>query len=335
LGKDKSAHDKVKIVDVARAAGVSPMTVSRVLNGRGGAGAETTQRVLTIARELNYSPNPFARGLRSDKSGTVGLLVPDITNPFFPEIIRGAESAADKAGYNLLLCNVIEDSEREGRLIKMLLQHRVDGVIVCSPRLPNPALHAALKEHRAVVLINRSAPSETAGTVITDYAAGATKAVEHLVSRGRRRIAVIAGPRNSFGGKRRLDGIASSMDKAGLASVGTVYCPPGIEGGREATAELLRHAPGLDAIICYNDLIAIGAVDVCRGAGLDIPGRVALVGFDDIPVAALVSPALTTIRVEKHDLGELAMRLLLDRIGNKFQKHSIVVDPELIVRETT
>lgn len=124
LNRPKEPESKITIADVARAAGVSPMTVSRVLNGQGGASAETTQRILLAANELNYRPNPFARGLRSDRSKTIGLLVPDITNPFFPEVIRGAEDAASAAGYNLLLSNVVENSKREEELIEALLRHR-------------------------------------------------------------------------------------------------------------------------------------------------------------------------------------------------------------------
>ncbi|OWV78724.1 transcriptional regulator [Rhizobium sp. N122] len=310
------------------------MTVSRVLNGRGGASAETSQRILATANELNYRPNPFARGLRSDRSKTIGLLVPDITNPFFPEVIRGAEDAASAAGYNLLLSNVVENSKREEELIEALLRHRVDGIIVCSARLPDAALHKALAPHRAVVLINREAPNEIAGTIVTDYETGASRAIDHLVERGRRKIAIIAGPRSSFGGKSRLVGFRKTLTAHGLKAHGIVYCDPTAAGG-QAAAQLLAETSDIDALICYNDLNAIGAMKACRAAGISIPGQIALIGFDDIPAAELLSPALTTLRVQKREMGEEAVRLLLSRIATKNRQHGIVIVPELIVRETT
>jgi LacI family transcriptional regulator len=335
LSPPRRTDSKTTIADVAQAAGVSPMTVSRVLNGAGGASAETSARVLSAASSLNYRPNPFARGLRSDRSKTIGLLIPDITNPFFPEIIRGAEDAATAAGYNLLISNVVESSEREGELIDALSRQRVDGIIVCSARLPGTALASALAAHRAAVLINRDAKPEVAGTVVTDYEKGASYAIDHLVQRGRRRIAVVAGPRSSFGGKSRLVGIRQTLAAHGLSTHGVVYCDPTAGGGEQATEQLLREVPDLDALVCYNDLNAIGAMKACRAAGLEIPGRVALIGFDDIPMAELLAPPLTTLRVQKREMGEAAVGLLLDRMATKNWQHGIVIVPELIVRETT
>ncbi|TDW28296.1 LacI family transcriptional regulator [Rhizobium azibense] len=335
LTRQKDFESKTTIADVARAAGVSPMTVSRVLNGHGGASAETSERVVSAASALNYRPNPFARGLRSDRSRTIGFLVPDITNPFFPEIIRGAEDAANAAGYNLLLSNVVESSKREAELIDAFLLHRVDGIIVCSARLPDAALHKALSPHRAAVLINREAPKDVAGTIMTDYEHGASQAINHLVARGRRKIAIIAGPRNSYGGKCRLIGIGKTLAEHGLQAPEPIYCDPTVAGGRIAAEELLAAKSGFDALVCYNDLNAIGAMKACRAAGITVPQQMALVGFDDIPIAELMSPALTTLRVHKREMGEAAVRLLLSRIVTKNKQHGVVIEPELMVRETT
>lgn len=335
MSRTTDFESKITIAEVARAAGVSPMTVSRVLNGRGGASAETSERVLSAANQLNYRPNPFARGLRSDRSKTIGFLVPDITNPFFPEIIRGAEDAANAAGYNLLLSNVVENSKREAELIDAFLIHRVDGIIVCSPRLPDSALHKALAPHRAAVLINREAPKDVAGTIMTDYEYGASQAINHLMERGRRNIAIIAGPRNSYGGKCRLLGIGKTLAEHGMKAPEPVYCDPTVAGGRAAAERLLAATPGLDALVCYNDLNAIGAMQACRAAGIAVPHEMALVGFDDIPIAELMSPALTTLRVHKREMGEAAVRLLLSRMITKNKQHGVVIEPELMVRETT
>lgn len=335
LSGEAKRNGRVTIGDVARAAGVSSMTVSRVLNGRGGASAETSERIVSVARELNYHPNPFARGLRSDRSKTIGLIVPDITNPFFPEIIRGAEMVANEAGYNLFLCNVVESAEREAELIDTLSHHRVDGIVVCSARLPDSALHGALRAHRAAVLINREAPSSVAGTVMTNYQSGAAQAVEHLLARGRRHIAVIAGPHQSFGGRHRLVGIRKTLATQGLEALSIVHCEPTVAGGRKVAELLFEELPEIDALVCYNDLNAIGAMEICRERAIRIPQQVALVGFDDIPIAAMLSPALTTLRVHKREMGDVAMRLLLDRIAGRNRQHSIVVEPELVVRETS
>ncbi|MGO4170847.1 LacI family DNA-binding transcriptional regulator [Bosea sp. TAF32] len=323
------------ITDVATAAGVSPMTVSRVLNGRGGAGEDTRQRVLQAAQALNYRPNAFAQSLKSDRSHTVGIVVPDIVNPFFPEIIRGAELVARPAGYTLLSCNVIEDPEREEEVLGTLLDKRVDGVIICSARLDDERLLRAVAQHRAAVLINRSVAKRHAGTIEVDYRSGVEAAVTQLVAQGRRRFGFAAGLASSHGGRKRREGIEAALARHGLSLAFDLPCSPDLQGGADIAARLLPDAARVDAMICYNDLIALGLMKPLEQAGIRVPDDIAIVGCDDIPAASLVSPALTTLRIAKQDLGEMAMRMLLDRIAGRNAQQGIVIEPDLIWRATT
>jgi LacI family transcriptional regulator len=326
---------KAKLADVAIAAGVSPMTVSRVLNGRGGASLETCDRIRKIADEMQYRPNAMARGLKSDKSGMVGVVVPDIANPFFPEIIRGIESVAMTHGYNLLLCNVVEDADREISLVRALENQRVDGLIWCSARLPEKLLVKALQSFKAAVLVNRSVEPQIAGSITIDYRAGAADALRHLWKIGRRRIGVIAGPATSRGAAERLEGLRTVFAELGTAAVATRHCMPDVGGGAIASQELLTTTEGIDGLICYNDLNAVGALQTCEMLGIGVPTELSIVGFDGIPLAELVRPQLSTLHVDKYSIGQLGMRMLLDRMEGKFVQHSIVVRPQLIVRNST
>ncbi|WP_281412799.1 LacI family DNA-binding transcriptional regulator [Rhizobium sp. P38BS-XIX] len=326
---------KTKLSDVARAAGVSPMTVSRVLNGRGGASPDTCERIRQIADELNYRPNALARGLKSDKSRIVGVLVPDISNPFFPEIIRGIESVAMQNGYNLLLCNVDESAKREIDLMQILESQRVDGIVWCSARLPEQPLIKALQAYKAAVLVNRSVAPAIAGSIMIDYRTGAADAARHLWQTDRRRIAILAGPTTSRGAAERLEGVKTAFEALGAEPVAVVHCNPDVAGGAAASKGILTSSPDIDGIICYNDLNAVGALQTCEELGLSVPHDVSIIGFDGISLGELVRPKLSTLHVDKYSIGQLSMRMLLDRIDGKFIQHSIVIRPELTLRGST
>jgi len=331
----KSTPRSPTITDVAAAAGVSPMTVSRVLNGRAGAGEDTRLRVMEAAQALNYRPNAFAQSLKSDRSNTVGIVVPDIVNPFFPEIIRGAELVARPAGYTLLSCNVVEDPEREEEVLGTLLDKRVDGIIICSARLDDERLMRAIEPHRAVVLINRQAAKRFAGTIEIDYRAGVEAAVSQLIAQGRRRFVFAAGPAYSHGGRKRREGLEAALSRHGLSLVLDIACTPDLQGGTDVAEKLVPLAAEIDAVICYNDLIALGLMKRLEVASVAVPDHVAIVGCDDIPAASLVTPSLTTLRIAKQDLGEMAMRMLLDRIAGRNAQQGIVIEPDLMLRATT
>lgn len=323
--------------DVAREAGVSVMTVSRVLNQQPGVSDERRRQVRAVIRKLGYRRNSLARGLKAERSHTLGLVVPDITNPYFPEIVRGAEDVALEAGYGVFLSNAVEDQRREAASLRMLDERRVDGVIVVSPRLPEKRLYALLRAHRAAVVVNRAAPPEIAGAVRLDHASGVRDAIDHLLSLGRRRIGVLAGPDSSVAARERREGILATLTARGvpLPPERVVRTAPHIEQGAEATRRLLEAADGLDALLCYNDLVAAGALLACADAGLRVPQDMAVVGFDDIPFARMFTPPLTTLHVPKYDLGVNAMRILLDRIAGRNVRAEVVLRPTLVVRGST
>ena len=331
----ESAH-RITIADVAREAGVSRQTVSRVLNGKGEIRASTRESVTHVIERLGYSPSGIARSLATNKTLTVGLVVPDITNPFFPEIARGVEDVARERGYEMFLCNSVEDPEREDDVLRALQDKRVDGTIICSSRLSDERLFSRLRQQRAAVLVNRHAPPELAGTVRVDDAEGTFQAVDHLLAGGRSAIGFLCGPPTSRSGIERVRGFKSALSAAGTGFDETLMrpCPPDPKGGYEAALALLSERPEIDGLVCYNDLVAVGALRACAGLGSRVPDDVAIVGCDDIMVARLLSPALTTLRVPKYDIGATAARMLLDRINGRGGKDEVLLQPELIVRES-
>ena len=329
------AH-RITIADVAREAGVSRQTVSRVLNGKGEIRASTRESVMRVIERLGYSPSGIARSLATNKTLTVGLVVPDITNPFFPEIARGVEDVARERGYEMFLCNSVEDPDREDDVLRALEDKRVDGTIICSSRLPDERLFPRLRQQRAAVLVNRLAPPDLAGTVRVDDAEGALRAVNHLLDSGRSVIGFLSGPPTSHSGRERAQGFKTALSAAGDGLDGTLVrpCSPNPEGGYEGAFELLSERTDLDGLVCYNDLVAVGALRACAESGLRVPIDVAVVGCDDIMVASLLSPALTTLRVPKYEIGASAARMLLDRIGGKRGENEVLLQPELVVRES-
>jgi LacI family transcriptional regulator len=325
---------KVTIADVAKSAGVSAMTVSRVLNNKGEISPATRERVQAAIDRLGYRPSAIARSLATQRSRTLGLMVPDITNPFFPEIVRGAEDAAWRSGYTMIFCNTVEDLEREAATLQRLEDNRVDGVILCSARLPDEALVPLIKRHSAVVLVNRDVPSELAGTVQIDDGYGTMRAVHHLMASGRRIVGLLAGPPYSHSGKKRLQGFLDAHETIGNVVAKSLIepCSPDEAGGVQATKALIARHPNLDGLICYNDLVAIGALQACGELGTSVPDDIAIVGCDDIRLASLVTPALSTLRVDKYALGTQAVTLLLEQLEQHKSNQRVTLKPELVIR---
>jgi len=327
--------DRVTMADVAREAGVSVMTVSRVMNNKDQVRPATCQRVLDVVERLGYRPSGIARGLATQRTGTLGLVVLDVANPFFADVARGAEERAYAEGYNVFLCNTDEDPQREMAVLGSLEEKRVDGLVLCSSRLGESELRAALVRYPAVVLVNRRLGGDGAGAVLVDDEAGARMATRHLLQAGHRAVGFLAGPRTSYSGRERAKGYRTALSDAGLSfnPVWMCHCSPVVEGGHEAARQLLIAHPELTALFCYNDLVAVGALQACAELGRRVPDDVAVVGFDDILLAALVTPPLTTCRVPRYELGAQAMQLLLDRIDGGLDKcEEVVLRPELIVR---
>lgn len=324
--------NRITIADVAREAGVSRQTVSRVLNDKMEISASTRESVMRVIEHLSYSPSGVARSLATNRTLTVGLVVPDITNPFFPEITRGVEDVAREHGYEMFLCNSVEDAGREERVLQALEDKRVDGTIICSSRLPQERLFPRLRQQRAAVLVNRPVPSELAGTVRVEDADGIVQAVDHLLKSGRSVIGFLCGPPNSHSAGERAMGFERALPAGDRDLMRP--CPPNPEGGYEAALALLSERPEVDGLVCYNDLVAVGGLRACAELGLDVPVEIAVVGCDDIMVAGLLSPALTTLRVPKYEIGASAASMLLDRIRGRPGESEVLLKPELIVRES-
>ncbi len=328
----------VTVADIAREAGVSMMTVSRVINHKGDVSAATRQRVQEIIDRLNYRPSGIARSLATQHTGTLGLVIPDISNPFFADVARGAEHIAYAEGYSIFLCNTEEDPQRELAVVQSLEEKRVDGVVLIS-RLQPPQIYDVLKHLPAAVLINqrldRKNGSTTVGTVRLDDAAGGQLATQHLLDRGHRAIGLLAGPATSFSGQARSNGYQQALLAASLSPNPTwkSHCPPTVEGGQVAARALLLAQPQLTALFCFNDLVAVGALQACAELGRRVPEDLAVVGYDDVPLAALVTPALTTCHAPRYELGAEAVRLLLEQIRNDAKVGTeIVLQVQLVVR---
>lgn len=329
--------ERITLADVASRAGVSLMTVSRVVNDRPCVGADTRQRVREAVEALGYRPNIVARGLKAASSRTIGLMVPDVTNPYFPEIVRGAEDVAIEHGYTLLLTNVVEDARRETLALRTFEDHLVDGVIACSPRLDNEELYPLLRRQRAAVLVNRRTDPKIAGSVRIDHELGARLLLRHLHQLGCRHPAFLTGPPDSHAGRERLLGIDREAQELGveLPRARLLPCPPTVDGGAAAAVELIARDPRIDALLCFNDLVAAGAMRALVELGARVPSDVAVTGYDDIVFARMFTPALTTIKAPTYELGQQAAGMLLDRMQGRGHGIDIVLQPELMVRGST
>jgi LacI family transcriptional regulator len=326
---------RTTMADVARESGVSLMTVSRVINGKVDVSEDTRQRVLEVIDRLDYRPSGIARSLATRRTGTLGLVVPDISNPFFADVARGVATEAYHEDYNVFLCSSEEDGQRELDLLHSLEEKRIDGLILCSSRLADALLAATLARFPSAVLVNRRSRDPQVGTVLADDEAGAHVLMLCLLHSGRRHIGFLAGPPMSHSGFARMCGYQAALAAADQRCEDALVqpCAPVVNGGLEAALALLAAQPQIDALFCYNDLVAVGALQACARLGRRVPDDVAVTGFDDVPLAALVTPALTTCRVSRYELGARATQRLLTQIDGRSGDHGEVVVPvEMVVR---
>jgi LacI family transcriptional regulator len=325
--------------DVARIAGVHPGTVSRALNPDTEALVrdETVRRVREVAAELGYRPNPLARGLKTNRSFTVGVIVPDIQNPLFPPIIRGLDDRLTEAGYTPLIANTDNDPERERVDLEAMRARQVDGIVTATARADHELLDAVAASGTPLVLVNRRVPDGSLPSATADDRAGARLAVEHLTELGHARIAHLAGPQDLSTGRQRREGFAEAMRDAGLdpglMRIGRAFTEP--EGARLCRA-LLDDGEPFTAIVAGNDLMALGCYDVFAERGIDCPHDVSVVGFNDMPFADRFAPPLTTIGIPHYELGAAAAELLLERLqGSGDGPAQVVLATRLIVRGST
>lgn len=322
------------IKDVARVAGVSVATVSRALNGAENVLPHTRQRILDIARELRYAPSGAARSLITRKTDTVGALLPDLHGEFFSELIRGIDQAARARGLHLLLSSSHDDATEAAAALRAM-NGRVDGLIVMSPHADDDFLSQNLPPNLPAVLLNSGLQRPAQRVFAVDNFGGARAMTEHLVASGRRRIAFLGGPAANFEARERERGY-----RAGLATGAAAWVLEGDfseAGGQRAAAQLLALPAGQrpDAVFAANDIMAIGLLGTLVAAGVRVPEDIALAGFDDIPIARYVSPALTTIHVPIADLGIDALDALADQLESHDTDATTTVMPvRLVVRRS-
>ena len=325
----------VTIRDVARAAGVSVATVSRVFNDSGPVHAETRQRIRDVALAMRYAPNSAARSLTTNRSNTLGVLLPDLHGEFFSEVIRGLDQTAQRDGYHVLLSS----SHADGAAIEVAMRAmrgRVDGLVVMSPDIDAESLAANLPDSLPVVLLNTAAPGAFDAITVDNYG-GAYDMVRHLLAH-RDSVAIITGSPNNQDARERLRGYRAAVREAGMTSHDAwEVCGDFTEaGGHRAAMTLLAATPRPRAIFAANDAMAIGALSACREVGLRVPADIAVGGFDDIPMARYMNPPLTSVRVEISELGSRAMQALLDavRLKNQHERQRVLVPARLVVRES-
>jgi LacI family transcriptional regulator len=329
-------HRRVTLEDVAREAGVSPMTVSRVINNTGRISEATRAQVRAVIARLDYRPSRAARTLVTRKTFLIGLVVPDITNPYFAEIVQGAETVAWERAYSVLLANTNENPAREEAVLGQLDDSTIDGLIVCSSRLPDDMLLPLIEQHSAVVVINRAVPTHVASVVRNrmGYFARAVLALDHLIASGHRRIGYLCLRHSAV--QLSLERYMTKLEAEGLEVDPDWYriCAPTWAAGYEQGRSLLRAHPTLDAIACGNDLIALGVMRAALDSGRHIPGDLAVTGGDDILLASQVTPTLTTFGVPKYEVGAMAMDLLFKRIDGDTTYREHLYSADLIVRES-
>ena len=322
---------------VAEKAEVSVNTASRAINNKPDINEETKKRVLQIAKELGYIRNAAAVALRTKKTGTIGVVIADNRNPFYAEVLNGMEEAAREKNYHIILTNTQRDYKKEEEAINLLLAKRVDGLLITPVQDKDDDIKNLIDANIPFVVVGRDFENIEVDAIYNDEVKGGFLATEYLIKKGHKRIALIDGFLYKSPAKGRLEGYKKALNKyrisldESLISVGDIN----IEDGHERTKQMLEKDLNFTAIFVYNDMMAFGAMQAIKEKGLRIPEDIGLVGYDDIPFSSLISPALTTIRLKKQDLGVESVKLLLSRInGIRKKTKKIMSDVELIVRET-
>ncbi len=319
-------------------AGVSPSTVSRALNDSPLISEETRARIRKIAEELGYERNELARGLVKGTSGALGLIVPDITNPFFAEIARGVGDVAHAQGYGVLLCTTEGDLAREAQYLRFLRRKRVDGLILSAVTIDDPNLPELLRSSIPFVLVSRLVRGLDVPFVVGDDKMGGRLAVEHLVQLGHTKIAFIGGPSNVQSSQDRMEAYREVLREHGIPfrSSWATFADFTQAAGREAARRLLQRRPRPTAIFAANDVIALGVMEAAEDLGLSVPEDLSLVGYDDISYAALPRIQLTTVAQPAYEMGRIAAEYLLSLCSEKTtEKLTCVLSPRLVVRKTT
>jgi LacI family transcriptional regulator len=324
--------------DIAKLAKVSPTTVSHVINETRFVMPETKERVYRAMRELKYQPNLLARSLATGKTQTVGLVISDIRNPFYPELVQGVEEMAVKNDYNVFLCNTDYDIEKGMKSIGALIKRKIDGIIVASSQVDSSILKQLTDTDVNFVLVDWCKRNIKVDSLYFDYKVGMAEAVSHLISLGHRDIYFIGGPKNLKTAEIRIRNFIDIVESYKDLNLNYKILEGNhkIDGGYEATRKMLKNKDLPTAVMCSNDLTAIGAMKAFQSGGLKIPDDISIIGLDNIALTEIVSPELTTIELERYKIGKTAMEMLLNRIKDKkLPKQICTFKTKLIVRKST
>ena len=336
--KSRQFRSQVSSRDVARYAGVSQATVSRVVNRKGNVSEETLRKVLAAIHELSYRPNVIAQSLVTQRTRSIGLVVADILNPFYPELVDALEAVAMAEEYNLLLCITNHGTDKEKQHINSLLGRKVDGIIFSTIPIWSKGIHIVLESGIPMVITNRRLESYDTDYVVVDNARGAYEMTQYLLSLGHRRIAFVQGRADASTSIDRETGYRVALKEAGVKTDSDLIASGGFshEGGYMAVRELLHKQVPPTAIFCANDAMAFGALDAALDMGLHVPKDVSLAGFDDVRLASYRSIALTTVRQPIAQMAEEAMRILASRIekGDTGERIHRVLPAEIVIRKT-
>jgi DNA-binding LacI/PurR family transcriptional regulator len=322
--------------EVARRAGVSPATVSRVLNKTHYISAETERRVLDVVGQLKYFKNVHARRLATGQSDLFGLVISEIANPYFPEIIRGFQAAAWDRGFDVLLCNTQYDQARTRSILQKLIESDVRGVAIMTSSINRSMTSDLIAAGIGVVFCNLNPPEKLVSTISIDYQRGISQAIDHIVQLGHRRPAVIAGPDDNHTAATIRDALLAGLKERGLSPSPVVSSNYRIDAGASAVKAILSTPERPSVIFCGSDLIAMGAMSALEDAAIEVPNEISVIGIDDISFACLARPPLTTIRVPRECVGTVAFEALDKMLRLKRRKgNDHYVETELIIRRST
>ena len=325
----------VTIADVAEKAGVSMMTVSRVVNNKDGIHEQTRQHIISVMDQLGYKPNRVARSLATNKTLKVGVVVPSISSAYFGAILEGAEQVFWDNEYHMLLSNSGFSAQRERNVLDLFEEDRVDGVLILGSYMRRQHLSQCLKSQRAAVVYNVEVDPDVAGHISVDERAAVSTALNHFMKRGRRKLAFVGGGNSTYAKRERTQGFLEMMGATGnYAPAPVVVCNEA--GAYKATLQLLRDRPEIDGILCFHDEIAVRTLRACAEMGRKVPEDIAVIGYDDLDLARLVTPTLTCLRVTitAREIGALAARMLLDRVEGEILQEPVVLDHELVLRDS-
>jgi len=322
---------KITIKDIAREANVSPSTVSRVVNKSAPVSTELEERVLEVIGNYGYSPDAVARSLRRGFTDTVAFVVPDITNPFFSLIIKGAEDFFKKYNISLIVCSSNHSAKEEERILDNLLSKKVDGLLFIGAGNEGSELYELLSEFE-IVFVDRAYSGIDSPYVVSNNYEGMKEVVKYLVQTGHKSFVLLNGEKGTYSATERLKGFVDTLNEFGIDSYETYFGQFTYECGVELVNQL-KDIP--DAIVCGNDLIAYGAIDALEERGITVPEQVSVTGFDDLPFSKHYKPSLTTVKQPFYDMGYESAKILWLMINGKVVKRKrVVLDTKLIVRDS-